>query len=383
MGSAIVLFAAYETFGSALQHGSDAWSARAGMDLAALRADRLALLLSDAARSLGWLAAAALLVAFGLRGRGPRVLLPAALAALVAIDLATVGLRYLGWQRWVEPESIASFFAPRAVDREILADPVPGFRVLDLTVDPFNSARPALHHRIVGGYHAAKLRRMQDLIDHHLRRGSGPVLDMLDVRYRIERGGDGEPIARRNAGALGPAWLVDEIRWVGDSREELQSLADFDPARTAVVHREFATLLGDLDPSPGGRVEVLSHRPDDLLYRVESAGDALLVLSEVWYGPGAGWHAWVDGTPREIVRVNYVLRAVVVPAGRHDIRLAFTPSSFLWGRRIAAASSAALLITSLLVATRALLSRRGRRPGATIPPGSPTVRATGTTPDDG
>jgi hypothetical protein len=367
---------------SEFHHPTDTWFVQAGFDPAALQGARRTLLLHDGVRSLIWLAAAASVVIARLSGRVSGALLAAALTVMLMADLLTVDLRYLGWDRWIEPSSLERFFAARPVDQEILSDQNDGFRVLDLTVDPFNSARPALHHRLVGGYHAAKLRRMQDLIDHHLRRGSKPVLDMLDVRYQIERGENGELVATRNPDALGRAWLVDEIRWVGEAREELEALAEIDPARTAVIHREFRAPLAGLEPSAAGRVEVRSQRPDDLRYRVETPEDALLVLSEIWYGPDAGWHAWIDGEPTGIVRANYVLRALRIPAGRHEVRLAFEPTSFLLGRSIAVGASATLLIAGLIVMTRALFYRCRAQPLAAAARESPAAQASGTRQDD-
>jgi len=380
----VVAFVALGLSRLELSHAMDARLARAGLDPAALVSDRRALLLRDGVRTVLWLGGAAGLLALHVRGGLRPSLLVPGLAAMVVLDQGGVGLRYLGWERWVDARALEAASAPGRADREILADPEPGFRVLDRRVDPWRSALPALHHRLVGGYHAAKLRRAEDVIDRYLRGGRTPqpVLDMLDVRYLIEPTERGGARVRRNPGALGRAWLVDEVLWVDDARAELEALGAIEPGDTAVVHREFAPALAELEPGAGGRVEVLSQRPDRLRYRVDADGPALLVLSEVWYGPDAGWRAWIDDTPAPIVRADYLLRAVRVPAGRHLVRLEFAPRSFLLGRWIARVASAAILLAGVTWAVLAL--RRRRRPPSSPPaPGIPAAPASGTRPDGG
>lgn len=237
--------------------------------------------------------------------------------------------RYLNHDSFCTPQITATDpFPMSANDRAIKADTAMNYRVMD--IPGFYQAAPSYHHKTIGGYHAAKLTRYQDLIDRHLGNftSGNPteadmrVLDMLNARYIIGRDG-----LKTNPYAMGPAWLVPEIRYVDNADAEMQALATIDPAAVAVADKRFADALGAEAPSlaPGDTVVMDSYKPNRLDYTVSTRNGGIVVFSEVWFP--WGWHATIDGNPADLGRVNYVLRALRVPAGKHQVAMWFDPES--------------------------------------------------------
>lgn len=239
------------------------------------------------------------------------------------------------------------------------------FRVLALR-NPFNDARVSFFHRSIGGYHGAKLKRYQELIDFQLSPelqrvigafGQGatqqsidsvlarqPVLNMLNARYLIYA--DDQP-PLRNRFALGSAWFVDEVREVADANAEVTTLGTIDPARTALVDaRWYGEVAGAARPDPTARVSLTQYRTNELTYAVNSAGGGVVVFSEIWYGPD--WKAEIDGQPASYVRADYVLRAMKVPAGEHVVRFYISSKPYNTGGTIASIGSYILLLLVLL-----------------------------------
>ena len=137
---------------------------------------------------------------------------------------------------------------------------------------------------------------------------------MLNTKYIIQPGAEGQAVAQQNPGALGNAWFVDNLRMAADANEEISLLSEIDPAQTAAVHQEFSDYVNGLDPTPNGSIELTSYAPNKLTYQSNTSSEQLAVFSEVWYGPDKGWQAYIDGEPVEHIRVNYILRALRVPA---------------------------------------------------------------------
>ncbi len=278
---------------------------------------------------------------------------------LVAADLYTVNKRYLNHDSFCTPQITASDPFPLSEnDRKILADTAMNYRVMD--IPQFYQAAPSYHHKMIGGYHAAKLTRYQDLIDRHLSHFTGGtpseadfrVLDMLNARYFIDPQGQ----LSYNPDALGNAWLVDGIDYTGTPDEEMEALSTLDPATRAVADRKFRDILGDNIPSPapGDTIFETSYAPDRLTYSAHTANGALAVFSEVYFP--WGWECTIDGKPVEIGRVNYLLRAVRIPAGHHAVEMKFKPKSVT--HTVAAARTSIILIYILLaVAVLASLAR--------------------------
>lgn len=283
-----------------------------------------------------------------------------ALALLVLIDLWVVDKRYLSEEHFeVQTSAKANPFALSVADKAIQADKEP-HRVLSLYSSPFNDAITSYHHQSVGGYHGAKLRRYQDLIDNYLGaewsqlRGAlqkqdvaaiekclseSKGLNMLNTKYLIYNPG-AEPLV--NPYAQGAAWLVDEVKNVSNADEAIASLRMTDLTKVAVLEGDYKLSDGVDSLSTIERVE---YTPERLVYKAKCGSDKMAVFSEIYYP--AGWKAFVDGEEVEIMRANYVLRALPLSAGEHEIEFRFEPKSFEMGDLIARIASALVVLLTL------------------------------------
>lgn len=253
-----------------------------------------------------------------------------ALIALCLIDLWSVDKRYLNAGSFIprqKARNISSFFAKSPADIEILKDNDPNFRVFNTTSNAFNENNTSFYHKSIGGYHAAKLRRYQDLIDHHLTQGHANVFDMLNTKYFIVAGSNKQPQARLNPNALGNAWFVENIQWADNADEEINALTDFSPATTAVIDKRFEPALKDKQTAKDSisYIQLTRYLPNELHYKAASATGGLGVFSEIYYPHG--WKATIDGEEAPIIRTNYVLRGLYIPAGEHEIVMTFKPTS--------------------------------------------------------
>jgi hypothetical protein len=274
------------------------------------------------------------------------------LAVLSAIDLLGVSSRFLGHENFMEPETADGAFTPTAADQQILQDKDPDFRVLNLQNGlsaAFADAITSYHHKSVGGYHAAKLSIYQDLIENQLSKQplNMPVLNMLNTRYIIAPDSTGQVRPQRNPGALGSVWFVQNIQFVPDARTEMQFLDNFNPATTAIVQESFKTAAGN-PPSwdSGAVIRLVNYDNDALTYESNAAAGQFAVFSEVYYD--RGWKAYIDGKETPIVKTNYVLRGLSVPAGSHKIEFRFEPRSYILGSRITTISQLAVLLLLLI-----------------------------------
>ena len=308
--------------------------------------DRKAFFKSDMLRSAGLiLAAMALLWAYA-KGHLKWTLLVAGLAIFTIGDLWVVGRRYIKPANFVSARTYDDSFTPRPVDQQIIAqEPHRGaYRVFDVSADPWNSAQASYHHNTIGGYSAAKLQRYQDLIDYHISQNNMAVLNMLNGKYVINR----EQQVQTNPGALGNAWLVEDIQKVNTPNEEIEALNGFDPANTAVVlDQEFDNYIGAFDPQKNGTITLSKYDPQNLEYSFNSTSEQLAVFSEIWYSPKKGWKAYIDDQEVSFIRANYALRALRVPAGQHSIRFEFKPRSIYLGSTIAAIIGWLILLSTL------------------------------------
>lgn len=286
---------------------------------------RLSLVKKDCQRSLIFLILGAGAVGvwrFNLlkNRKGSKIVSVGAIGLLVLIDLYSVNKRYLSHDSFFVPELTASdaVIEPTAIDREILADTDPNYRVADF--DRFGEAVPSYFHKTIGGYHAAKLGRYNDLINSGLI-SSEPVLNMLNARYIVA----GHQLYTNDL-ALGNAWFIDNINYVNNANEELNALRTLSPNHEAVADRSMQKILGDATAGDSADTIVeTSYAPDRLTYKSTTSTPRVAVFSEVYFP--WGWEATIDGQPAEIARVNYVLRALVVPAGSHEIVMTFNPAS--------------------------------------------------------
>lgn len=251
------------------------------------------------------------------------------LAVVIIADLWAVDKRYLNDNSFLDERAAKSHIAEREVDQLIRLDKDPSYRVLDLTTNPFSDARASYFHKSLGGYHAAKLMRFQEVLEHQFNGAvNEDVLDMLNVRYLITRNpqNNAEQIQRRST-ASGNAWFVDRVTFVKDNAQEMQAISSFNPAKEAFVHEEFKNKLSPARLGQAGSAEIklVSYHPDTLKYESTSPNDAFAVFSEVFYDKG--WKAYIDGSEVPIIRADYLLRALQVPGGNHTIEFIFAPAS--------------------------------------------------------
>ena len=339
---------------------SDARLQQAGYNIDALITDRKTFLRNDALRSLGFiLASGGLLFAF-LKNKLKEPYLLLGLGALILLDLGTIGKRYLAHDDFSTPNVVEQNFTPRPVDQQIFAaeninyNPTEvsaetlkrrgNYRVLDLSISTFQSSSTSYFHNTVGGYNAAKLQRFQDIIDYHLTKGTPGVMNMLNAKYIINQ----QQQLQQNSNALGNAWFVENIVKVNTPQEEIDALNTINTANDAVVlDQAFDSYIGNFDPQKNGTITLKDYSPMQLVYESNTTSEQLAVFSEVWYGPDKGWQAYIDDQPVDHVRVNYLLRAVKVPAGQHIITFKFNPTTFKIGKTTTFLSS--LLIALLLI----------------------------------
>ncbi len=324
----------------------DARLTQAGFNLDTIIADRKALMRGDAFRSLVLVLLCAGLVWAYTQKWLQRTVVIAGIGVLVLFDLWSVGKRYLNENSFVNKTNIEANFRPRQVDELILKDRELGYRVLDLTTNTFNSSAASYFHRSIGGYHAAKLQRYQDIIDRHLSKNNERVLNMLNTRYYIVPGQNQQPDVELNMGALGAAWFAAATRTVPTPDAEINALNDFSPENEAIIHQEFSAYLSGLKLQKDslGTIKLSDYKPNHLTYTYEAQSEQLVVFSEIWYGPDKGWQAYIDGQPTEHIRANYILRAMRVPAGKHSIEFRFDPPTFQRGKLISNIFSSLLLL---------------------------------------
>jgi len=275
----------------------------------------------------------------------------ALLTGLIIIDLWTVDLRYLNNSAF-RPKGVNTA-QPSPVDLEILQDKS-SYRVLNFTATfgPFNDGTTSFFHQSIGGYHGAKMKRYQELIEHHISRYNMDVLSMLNTKYFIIPDREtGQPFKQTNPDALGNAWPVEQIRWVNNADEEIEALNDFDPASEAVIDKRYQPVLEGFSAQSDSTasIELINYEPNHLVYEYQSQLPQMVVFSEIFFSKG--WNAYIDGKPAPHIRANYVLRAMAVPAGKHEIVFKFEPASYARGERIALFSSIGIVLLILGVVT--------------------------------
>lgn len=343
----------------------------------ALVSDRKSLLLSDTLRSLVFVILASGILFAMLYGKIRREYAVLLIGILIFIDLYSVDKRYLNADRFERQSSIQKSFAPTAADEAILKDKS-YHRVLNLSVSTFNDNSPtSYYHKSIGGYHGAKLKRYQELIDSVLMPeiiliatkaetassaedlipvfNNTPVLNALNTKYIIYNP-DASPLVNTNS--LGNAWFVEKPVMAEDANAELSMLDRFNPRTEAIIDKRFSDLIkrSDYPSQPGEMIELTSYQPNELKYRFSSQDEELVVFSEIYYP--AGWRSFVDGKETPHFRVNYVLRGMVVPAGEHEIRFSFEPASYIIGNKVSLASSLVFIILAGGFLVSAFIKRR-------------------------
>lgn len=278
-----------------------------------------------------------------------KTLLVVASAAIIVADMALVDSRYLNDDSW--HKGAPTDIAPSAANLAIMEDEELGFRVLDLTSDPFNSADASYFHRSVGGYHGAKLGRYQDVIDRYLRDDDGNMLAALNTKYVIFEGEALEFARLYDMEPYGAAWLVEHIAPMATPAEELDAIATTDLRTTAIVAAD-----SNLDESYNGlgQITLREYRPNYLKYEYEGLGESFAVFSEIYFAEG--WKAYIDGVEADYHAVDYILRGMELPTGKHTIEWRFRAPS--WGLNSAITGIASWAILLALVITIALAIKK-------------------------
>ena len=299
--------------------------------------DRKSLYSTDLLRTLVFLILGIGLIWFAVQKKTNAMYIAIALSVLNLIDLLPVCSRYLNKDKYVEPDDFNAVFTPTAADVQIKQD-TSYFRVFNTQGDPFQSSeatsRTAYLHNSVGGYHPAKLALYDDIISQQLRKGNMSVFNMLNTKYFIvSNPSNQQPVAQLNQEALGPAWIVKTIRYVNNADEEMKALDQFNPRDTVIIDKREQTKIPFVPHNDSlASIRLVQHMNDDLSYQFNSSSNQFVVFSEVYYP--RGWKAYIDSKEAPIVKVNYVLRGLAVPAGKHTIELRFEPRSYFLGDTI-------------------------------------------------
>lgn len=287
-----------------------------------IRETRLSLVSADCGRSLLFILMGAIVCFLYFKGAVKnKTIFVCMLTTVVLLDLFSVNKRYVNSENFTDRVDNETALNKTPIDEAILRDTAINYRVLD--IPGFGSARSSYFHKTIGGYHAAKLTRYNDLIEHQISRNNPAVINMLNAKYIIT--GDSLGFVQ-NPGALGNAWFVSKIEYVPTADKEMAALDNIDTATEAVADAKFRSVLGNASPIlPGDTIYETTYAPNRLTYHASSAKGGVAVFSEIFFP--WGWSATIDGKPAEIGRVDYVLRALKVPAGKHKIEFVFDPQS--------------------------------------------------------
>ncbi|WP_109438464.1 YfhO family protein [Aquimarina sp. AU119] len=304
--------------------------------LRAIKEDRKAIFTTDTIRSLVLI----LLIAGGcwlyLKGKLKENLLLIGVGVLITLDLVLVDWNYVNKSNFVSSREFNKPFIANKADEEIFKDKG-HFRVFDLTADPFNSGRAAYFHNALGGYHAAKPGRMQDLFEFYLAKNDVEVMNMLNVKYIITQDEDGVK-ALTNPYTNGNAWFVSEVKQVSSANEEILALKDLDNKKQAVINSKFNNVISKTKYTSDSLayIALTAHQPNHLVYESKVKEESFAVFSETYY---PGWQAYIGGNPVEHVQVNYMLRGLPIPEGQHKIEFKFEPQVIKTGSSIVLTSS--------------------------------------------
>lgn len=313
----------------------------------ALQIDRASLLSSDAFRSLSFIVLSAAVIWFYLNNNLKKMPFILLIGALVLGDMWVVNKRYFNEENFKAERKISQPFSPSLADSQILKDKDPNFRVYNTTVSPFNDASTSYFHKSIGGYHGAKLKRYQELIDFHISKGNMNVMNMLNTKYFIVKGQNNQPIAQRNPSALGNAWFVSEIIIAENADDEIKKLGEINTRNQLVIDKRYEVpTTVNLDST--ATIRLTQYKSNNLIYISNSRTEQFAVFSEIFYDKG--WNSYIDGKLVPHVRANYVLRAMSIPAGQHEIEFKFEPSTFYATENISLASSLLIILAIIGVA---------------------------------
>tara|TARA_B100001250_G_scaffold59724_1_gene46537 strand:+ start:3137 stop:5536 length:2400 start_codon:yes stop_codon:yes gene_type:complete len=317
-----------------------------GWPIDALQSDRKELLSSDAWRSFIFIALTFVTLWLFLKNKIKSVHVILIVGLLVLADMWTINKRYLNEDHFARKRNLKQPYQPTPANNQILADKDPNFRVFNQSVSTFNDASTSYFHKSIGGYHGAKLKRYQELIENHISRGNMAVLNMLNTKYFISQKGK----VQRNAAAMGNSWFVNEINIVEDADAEIVALNEFNPSNSAIVDQRFREQVVDSLDNEGATIVLTDYKPNYLGYISNSPKDGIAIFSEIYYDKG--WNAYIDGELKPHFRANYVLRGMSIPAGSHVVEFKFEPSTYIIGEKVSLTSSIILFLLLAFVSIK-------------------------------
>jgi hypothetical protein len=334
----------------------------------ALVTDRKNLLRTDAFRSLVFILLSAGVIIGFVSEKIRKEYAILIISLLIFLDMWTVDKRYLDADRFERPSTIQKSFQPSVADAFILKDASDN-RVLNLSVSPFNdNSTTSYFHKSIGGYHGAKMERYSELIDTCIypelaefsaaakkatsleelqaafTKSNLPALNMLNTKYLIFNPSS-QPLVNPNA--LGNAWFVEKVVMIENANKEISAIKSIDPSKEATVDNAFKSQITKTSYPihENEKIQLTSYQPNELIYKSSSTEEKLAVFSEIYYP--AGWKCYLDGKETKYFRADWVLRAMIVPAGDHEIKFTFIPSSYYTGNKISLASSILLILLCL------------------------------------
>lgn len=309
----------------------------------ALKSDRKAMYTDDLVRSFILMVLVFAMLSLYYKDKVSKEIGTVLVGVVIITDLMLIASHYVSKKDFVPASYVDQPFKVERYDKEILKDTT-HYRVFDVEA-ALSNARTSYFHKSIGGYHAAKPRRMQQLFDYQIAQNNIEVLNMLNVKYVIQSDDDGNKMPGVNPDANGNAWFVSDIQLASTADEEMQALQNFDSKKTAIInHKEFPAFKqrANYVVDSLATVELMVYKPNYLKYKSSNSKEGLAVFSESYYAKG--WNAYVDGQLTPHIRVNYMLRALPVPAGKHLVEFKFEPQVVQTGSSIALTSSILLLI---------------------------------------
>jgi len=331
----------------------DAQLAQQGFNVDQLISDRKSLQRNSIGRSFVFSAVIFSLLWYLLIGKVNKKMLVPALALILAADLWMFDKQHLNADSFMTPREFDAQYAASAADQQILQDPDIHYRVMNTTAGLTSDSYTSYHHKSVGGYHGAKLIRYQDLIENQLSKNNRKVFDMLNTKYFIVQREGGGLQAMPNPSALGNAWFVENAKQVASADEEMAALDQdiFNADKEAIVDQRFAHYVAGIGSNTAGSsINLKEYDPKKMVYTSSNASgtDLLAVFSEIYYeGYKNDWKVYIDGEETEMIRVNYLLRGLKIPAGQHEVIFSFEPYTYLVGEKIDKVFSATMLLALL------------------------------------
>jgi hypothetical protein len=338
VGGLTLLFALVPSMFFDFVGGQDASLEKNGWPIDALQSDRAGLLSADAWRSFIFIALTFATLWMYLKNKLQSKYVILIVGVLILADMWTVNKRYLNDDHFVRKSKVETPYQPTQADNQILNDKDPNFRVYNQSVSTFNDASTSYFHKSIGGYHGAKLKRYQELIENHISKGNMAVLNMLNTKYFINPKGQ----AQQNPAAMGNAWFVNSVNIVPNADAEIDALNNLDVRNKAVVDSRFKDLVIQNSSNENSSISLTDYEPNYLKYTSTSTSDGIVIFSEIYYEKG--WNAYVDGELKPHFRANYVLRGMQVPTGNHIIEFKFEPKTYQIGESVSLASSIILLL---------------------------------------